>query len=150
MVRAAIFVRDIDRSAAFYGGVLGMDVTYWEGPLAHPAVPLLLGTSPEASVRARIVQVPGPSFGMVGLFEVTPPPPAVAKRADGVNLGEAVLVFYSADLDPITQRLTAGNHRILCPPTFLQVSPTRGQREMTCADPDGFLVNLIERDERLD
>lgn len=149
MVRTALFVRDIERGAAFYGGVLGMEVTYWEGPLSHPAVPHLIGTDPAASVRARIVQVPGPSFGMVGLFEVTPPPPAVAKRADGVNLGEAVLVFYCADLDVVMARLEAGGHRVLCPPMFLQVSPTRGQREMTCADPDGFLVNLIERDERL-
>jgi hypothetical protein len=60
-----------------------------------------------------------------------------------------VLVFYAASLDPIVARLNAGGHGVLCAPTFLQVSPTRGQREMTCLDPDGIAVNLIERDERL-
>lgn len=149
LVRAALFVSDLDRSTAFYRDVLGLPVTYFEGELAHEAVPKLLGIPEDARVRARIVQAEGPPFGMVGLFEVTPPPPAVAKRADGVNVGEAVLVFYAANLDPIVERLKAGGHHILCPPTFLQVTPTRGQREMTCADPDGFLVNLIERDERL-
>jgi len=147
LVRAALFVRDIERSAAFYRDVLGLEVVYYEGVLDHPAARTLIGVAPDATVRARIVQVPGPSFGMVGLFEVTPTPPAVAKRGEGVNLGEAVLVFYRMDLDGVVARLEAGGHRILCPPTFLQVTPTRGQREMTCADPDGILVNLIERDE---
>ena len=149
LVRAALFVRDIERAADFYRDVLGLTVTYWEGALNHPAALPLIGADPSAKLRARIIQPPGPSFGMVGLFELTPPPPAVLKREDGVNLGEAVLVFYAADLDPIVARLEAGGHRILCPPMFLQVTPERGQREMTCADPDGFLVNLIERDDRL-
>lgn len=150
LVRAALFVRNIERAAAFYEGVLGLTVTYWQGDLAHPAALALVGAQPDQTLRARIVQVPGPSFGMIGLFELTPPPPAVLKREDGVSLGEAVLVFYAADLDPIVARLEAGGHRILCPPTYLQVTPERGQREMTCADPDGFLVNLIEREDRLD
>lgn len=149
MVRAALFVRDLDRSTAFYRDVLGLSVTYWEGALDHPAVALLLGTDPAQSVRARIVQAEGPSFGMVGLFEVTPPLPQVAKRPGRVNLGEAVLVFYCPSLDPILARLEAGGHPIPCPPVHLQVTPTRGQREMICADPDGVLVNLIERDDRL-
>jgi len=149
LVRAALIVADLDRSIVFYRDVLGLPAIYFDGELAHAAVPKLLGIPADARVRARIVQAEGPPFGMVGLFEVTPAPPRVAKRADGVNVGEAVLVFYAADLDPIVARLTAGGHRILCPPTFLRVTPTRGQREMTCADPDGVLVNLIERDERL-
>ncbi|QMW22082.1 VOC family protein [Sandaracinobacteroides saxicola] len=149
LVRAALFVSDIEASTTFYRDILGLTVSYWDGPLDHPAVPALIGVGATDSTRARILQVPGPSFGMIGLFEVTPRPARVRKRAEGVNVGEAVLVFYCADLDPLVARLTAAGHRILCPPTFLQVSPTRGQREMTCADPDGILVNVIERDDRL-
>lgn len=151
LVRAALFVRSIERSTAFYRDVLGLAVTYWEGPLEHPAAAALVGAPAGSLVAARILKAAGPSFGMVGLFEVRPAPPALPPPApgEGIRLGEAVLVFYAPDLDPIVARLEAGGHPMLCPPTFLQVTPGRGQREMTCRDPDGFAVNLIERAERL-
>lgn len=149
LVRAALFVSDVERSTRFYRDVLGLTEIYFEGPLAHPAVTRLLGLEPGRSVRARILKPPGPAFGMVGLFDVDPSQPRVEKLRGSVATGEAVLVFYAAALDPIVERLHEGGHAILCPPTYLQVTPERGQREMTCADPDGVLVNLIERNEWL-
>ena len=150
LVRAALIVGDLDRSSAFYRDLLGLSEVYFDGDLTDPAATRLLGVRPDHKVRARIFQAPGPSFGMVGLFEVTPRPAPVEKRNDGANVGEAILVFYAADLDLLVERLEAGGHTIICPPIHLQVTPTSGQREMTCADPDGVLVNLIESDKRID
>jgi catechol 2,3-dioxygenase-like lactoylglutathione lyase family enzyme len=148
MVRAALIVADLERSTAFYRDLLQLSEVYFDGDLTHDAVPRLLGITSDQKVRARILKAPGPSFGMVGLFEITPPPARLQKCTQGVHLGEAVLVFYAADLDPIVKRLEAGGHPIICPPIHLQVSATIGQREMTCADPDGVLINLIESEER--
>ena len=147
LIRAALIVSDLDRSVAFYTDVIGLEETFFEGTLDHPAAAQLIGMPPESNIRARILKVPGPAFGMVGLFESTDPAPPELKRPNkGVNLGELCMVFYVSDLDPVVARLEAGGHDIVCPPVFLQVGERGGQREMTFRDPDGAMINMIERD----
>jgi predicted enzyme related to lactoylglutathione lyase len=91
---------------------------------------------------------------MVGLFEVSnPSPPAMDKRRDGVSVGEAVMVFYCDDTEAVHKKLVSGGHAVICPPTVLEVKPRggvikadgRSQPEMVFADPDGMLINLIQR-----
>ncbi|MDX2145527.1 MAG: VOC family protein [Rhodospirillaceae bacterium] len=148
MVRTALIVSNLERSTAFYREVLGIAGTYAEGELTHPAGAQLLGMPAGAKVRYRIIkQAGGPNRGMVGLFEVTnPAPPTFQKRRDRVNIGEAVLVFYCDDVNEVHRKLVAGGHTVVCPPTHLQVTATKGQPEMVFMDPDGVLVNLIQRD----
>ena len=148
MVRTALFVSDLDRSTAFYRDILGIAGTYNEGELTHEAAAKLLGMPASAKIRYRILkQADGPNRGMVGLFEITnPAPPTFTKRRDGISIGETCLVFYCDDVEAVHQKLIAEGHTVLCPPTHLQVTPTKGQPEMVFADPDGVLVNLIQRD----
>jgi catechol 2,3-dioxygenase-like lactoylglutathione lyase family enzyme len=148
MVRTALIVSNLERSTAFYREVLGIAGTYAEGELTHPAGATLIGMPVGATVRYRIIkQAGGPNRGMVGLFEVTnPSPPTFQKRRDGVNIGEAVLVFYCDDVNEVHRKLVAGGHTVVCPPTHLQVTASKGQPEMVFMDPDGVLVNLIQRD----
>lgn len=155
MVRTALIVRDLDRSTNFYKSIFEMDEVYAEGGLTHETAAKLLGMPPETGIRYRILRVAGLNKGMVGLFELkTPSPPTVEKRVDGCSIGETALVFYCGDLDIIHDRLIAGEHQVVCPPLHLEVeiedgaikADNRGQREMTFRDPDGVLVNLIERD----
>ena len=121
---------------------------YAEGELTHPAAAKLLGMPAASLTRYRIIkQEGGPNRGMVGLFEVSnPAPPTFTKRKDSVNVGEVCLVFYCDDVEGVHRKLVAGGHTVLCPPTHLQVTKDKGQPEMVFMDPDGILVNLIQRD----
>ncbi|MDG2321292.1 MAG: VOC family protein [Rhodospirillaceae bacterium] len=159
MVRTALFVSDIDRSAAFYKEVMELEDVYAEGGLTHATAAKLLGMPPETNIRYKILRAAGLNKGMVGLFQMKDPePPNISKRPDGCSVGEACLVFYCADLDVVHDRLITGGHHVVCPPLHLEVeieagaieSDGRGQREMTFHDPDGVLVNLIEMDPTSD
>jgi len=155
MVRTALFVSDLEQSARFYEDILELKEVYATGGLTHSTAAKLLGMPVETTVRYKILRTAGLNKGMVGLFALSDPsPPVVQKRQDGCNAGEACIVFYCADLDVVHDRLIAGRHNVVCPPIHLEVdieygaikSESRGQREMTFHDPDGILVNLIERD----
>lgn len=151
MVRTALFVDDLDTSAKFYADVLSLERVYWEGELEGESLERLLGAAPGTQCRAKILQSGDVTFGMVGLFELTEPKPAtVAKLGSGAHVGETCLVFYCSDLDEIMARLDAGGYAVVCPPIPLVHQGRIKQREMTCADPDGVKINLIEWDPGAD
>ena len=147
MKRAAIIVRDLERSLAFYQDALGL--TVWSEGEAGPenrAFARLLGMPP-CRVRYVILQSGALALGMVGLFEVREPAPqeaSVPTRA-AVNRGEVVLVFHTRDVHAVAERAAALGLEILCPPERLLI-PEVGvdSIEMTLRDPNGVLVNLIE------
>lgn len=147
LVRSALMVADLDRSSAFYGDVLGMRDVYWEGVLRGTSVERLLAV-PEGSIcRARILTATPQNMGMVGLFEISNPQPATVRKDPTTSqIGEAFLVFYASDLDVVMARLAAAGHTVVCPPIALEHDGKVKQREMTCADPDGIKINLIEWD----
>lgn len=151
LVRSALMVSDIGRSSAFYGDVLGLTDIYWEGRLEGTSLERLLSV-PEGSIcNARILKATPEAMGMVGLFEVSnPAPPKVQKTREPAQIGEAFLVFYASDLDVVMERLNAGGYDVLCPPIPLEHDGKIKQREMACADPDGFKINLIEWDPDAD
>lgn len=147
MVRSALFVSDLERSRRFYRDVIGLDETWFEGELTDGNAHELLGMPAGSYTRACILKAPGPAWGMVGLFEIGNPAPAPVQRVAGsINQGESCLVFYCADLNPVTAALKAGHHLILCEPVSLRIGEQVKQREMCFRDPDGILINLIEWD----
>lgn len=147
LVRTALFVGDLATSAKFYADVLSLTRVYWEGELEGESLERLLGARAGTHCRAKILQHGDVTFGMVGLFELTEPTPArVAKPGEGSHLGETCLVFYCSDLDEIMRRLDNGGYNVVCPPIPLVHEGRTKQREMTCADPDGIMINLIEWD----
>ena len=155
MVRTALFVSDLDQSVRFYEDILELREVYAAGSLVHETAAKLLGMPPETNVDYKILRSSGLNKGMVGFFAVSDPsPPPVSKSKNSCNIGETCLVFNCADLDVVHDRLVKGGHHVVCPPLHLEVeiedgaiqSDDRGQREMTFHDPDGVLVNLIERD----
>jgi catechol 2,3-dioxygenase-like lactoylglutathione lyase family enzyme len=145
LVRTALFVSNLERSVAFYRDLLGLDQIFFQGELDGPVLGRLLGIPADAKVRVSILKAEGPPFGMIGLFEVGGPRrPRVRKKRGTVSVGEGVLVFYMPKLDPLVERLRAGDHEILCPPVVLRPP----SREMTFYGPDDQLINVIERDHR--
>lgn len=151
LVRSALMVSDLERSTAFYGDVLGLTSVYWEGTLKGTSVEKLMNAPVGSIINARILKATDEAMGMVGLFALSnPAPPHVTKDNSTSNIGEAFLVFYASDLDMVMQRLEAGRYAIVCPPIPLEHEGAIKQREMVCADPDGFKLNLIEWDPDLD
>lgn len=147
MVRAAVLVSDLERSTKFYEDILGLKEVYFEGSLDHPAAAQLLAVSEVTNIRAKILKAPGPSYGMVGLFELTNPSPnPVSRNENTSNVGEMCQVYYCDDVGVVYDRLIEGNYTVVCPPVFLKVGSRKGQREMVFRDPDGAMINLIEWD----
>lgn len=149
LIRAALFVADLDRSVSFYTDVLGWQETFFSAELRDRVINELLGMPDAAYTRVRILKQSGPSFGMIGLFEISNPAPPVTGRSDrSCNIGEICMVFYCSDIDAIQDRLRAHGVDIIAAPRLLKIKeiPGAGQREMTCRGPDGEMLNFIERD----
>ncbi|PHY19743.1 VOC family protein [Caulobacter sp. BP25] len=146
LIRATLFVRDLERSTAFYGA-MGLTEVYYEGLLEDPSASALIGFDLHWPYPVRILKRVGPNFGMVGLFqldsrheaEVLPP------AAGPARIGEAALIFYVAQLDEAVSRLTTAGASWLGPKHIFRL-PHCAQAEISLRDPDGVLVNLIERD----
>ena len=154
LVRTALFVADLDRSSRFYKQGLGYHEVYSSGELTHKVAHALLGVPEDSAIRYEIVKAEGPNFGMIGMFEVKPSPPPVSRRTGGVNVGEGCLVLLTTDIRAVRDRLVDMGAEIVCEPQRLVVRGTLpggaemtgpGSLEMTCRDPDGMLINLIER-----
>ena len=145
--RTAIIVRDMDRSIAFYQGVLGMNI--WiqgQAGAELPALYQLLGMPP-CHTRWVILQSEDVAWGMVGLFELTDPAPDdnTHPNIDRVNRGEACLVFHTPDVRKIHRGAKRLGVTVLCPPTRLAIKAHGVESlEMTLRDPNGVLVNFIQ------
>ena len=144
LIRSALFVSNLERSATFYAA-LGFTEVYFEGALDGPSTAAALKTPPTTTCRCRIVKPPGrPNFGMIGLFELTPPQPAMPAGDGPPRLGEVALVLYATPIhEAVTAARAAGAS--WSPDPSLFVMPHRQQYEVCLRDPDGVLINLIDR-----
>jgi len=146
LVRAALFVTDLSRARAFYGA-LGLTGVYFEGELSGADSAGVLRLDPGATTRCVILKPEGGmNQGMVGLFEVSGPAPDPLPPRDGLGpgRGEVALVFYVSDLASSLAAAEAHGGRRLSDPVFFQM-PHRSQNEVCLRDPDGVLINLVER-----
>jgi catechol 2,3-dioxygenase-like lactoylglutathione lyase family enzyme len=146
LVRAALFVADLDLARAFYGA-LGLTEVYFEGELSGDNSAGVLKLDPGSTTRCAILKPKGGmNQGMVGLFEVSGPAPDVLPARDGLGprRGEVALVFYVSDLaSSLAAAETHGGQR-LTDPVFFEM-PHRSQKEVCLRDPDSVLINLVER-----
>ena len=144
IVRTAIFVSDLEKSVRFYREALGYSGVYASGVLEHKVGHALIGVPEDSVIRYEIVQADELNFGMVGLFEAKPSPPSFKRGNRGANLGEGCMVFFATDIHAVRDRIVEFGGEIVCEPQLLAVHTLR-QLEMTCRDPDGMMINIIER-----
>jgi catechol 2,3-dioxygenase-like lactoylglutathione lyase family enzyme len=151
LIRAAVFVSDLEKSIEFYTDILGYEEVFFSGDLGEPFINKLLGMPSTSFTRAIILKQAGPDFGMIGLFETTKPaPPDISKSHEGCHIGEICMVFYCSDLQETCEKLARYGSTIICEPDLLDINaiPGKGQREMTFLGPDGEMFNLIEMDPK--
>ncbi len=144
IVRTAIFVSNLENSVRFYREALGMGEVYANGVLEHKVGHALIGVPEDSVIRYEIVKADELNFGMVGLFEVKPSPAPISRENRGANLGEGCMVFFATDIHAVRDRIVELGGEIVCEPQLLAVHTLR-QLEMTCRDPDGMMINIIER-----
>ncbi|MEQ5805906.1 hypothetical protein J3369_00655 [Alteromonas sp. NFXS44] len=143
LIRSALFVRDRKRSKQFYQA-LGLTNLYFEGVLSHPSASEVLGLSEHRPYEVSIVKSKGPNFGMVGLFEIARPDTDEPVRSGPARCGESALVFYVDDLDVVLPALSAAGASWTGSAVTFELGHFC-QREICLRDPDGFLLNLVER-----
>lgn len=146
LIRATLFVRDLERSTVFYG-TLGLTTVYYEGLLEDPSASALIGFDSHWPYPVRILKAEGPNFGMVGLFQLDSRHEAevIPQAAGPARIGEAALIFYAPRLDDTVEELKAAGATWIGPRHIFRL-PHRAQAEISLRDPDGVLVNLIGRD----
>lgn len=139
-------VCDLERASAFYRA-LGLTEVYYEGALDGASSSKALHVPATVAVYCRILKRPDTAnFGMVGLFEISNPPLEPMPRAPSLapRAGETVVVFYVENIDRALAAATAAGATMTAEPSLFTM-PHRSQREVLLRDPDGVLVNLIER-----
>ncbi|KMS56692.1 hypothetical protein V474_16470 [Novosphingobium barchaimii LL02] len=146
LIRATLFVRDLDRATRFYRAI-GLTETYFEGNLDHPSAMAILGFEDPRPFRIRIVKRPGPNYGMIGLFQLADGTPAeeLPPATGPARIGEVALVFYVTSMAATTARLRELG-ATWAPEPMLFTMEHRAQLEVCIRDCDGVFINLVETD----
>jgi catechol 2,3-dioxygenase-like lactoylglutathione lyase family enzyme len=146
LIRGSIFVRDLDKAAAFYAA-LGFNEVYYEGMLDDPSASHIIGFANHGPLNIRIVKSGGPNYGMIGLFKIDDAlnPEVVPMGTGAARVGEVALVFYVVSMAEALAKLRAAG-ATWSPEPSLFVMPHRAQQEVCIRDCDGVLLNLVEND----
>ncbi|MDJ0926808.1 MAG: VOC family protein [Gammaproteobacteria bacterium] len=144
MLRASVFVHDLEESLKLYRDILGLRVRVARTLEGKP-VNRVLGTRGK-TVSLAILQSGDTLSGNVGLFSYgdgTQPPPA----PNEVRTGDVAFVFITNDIHGIYTRVKAAGFTIVSPPMVLFPSddPGNDSLEMLFFDRDGVAINLIQR-----
>jgi lactoylglutathione lyase len=135
-----IHVRDLERSLAFYEGLLGFDlVARWTRDDEY--VRQLVGY-PGATLEIGILRFPGsPLF--LEIIEYRD----VERRAVDTataNPGTAHVCLYVRDLDALHRRLTAAGVEFVSEPASPTTGPNVGGKVVYALDPDGIRIELAQ------
>ncbi len=146
LIRATLFVRDLERATRFYRQ-LGLRETYLDAVLEDPSASEVIGLARHQPYPVRILKSPGPNFGMVGLFQISPEQGALeAERLSGpARIGEIALVFYVSSLAATLLLLEQAGGVLVRPVQTFRMGDL-AVSEVCIRDCDGTLLSLIERD----
>lgn len=138
-----IVVADMERSLAFYVGLLGMQVTF-EAPLTGAWIEAVSGL-PNVSARCVFCQPPDGGARLELLEYQSPAGSRLAAEAIANTLGLRHVALAVDDLDGLHARLTAAGVPFVSGPVAVPF-PVAGVRKRLCyaRDPDGTLVELAE------
>lgn len=134
-------VADLDRSLAFYVGLLGCDLL-WRREIADGYFRRIVGL-PDAVVRAAHLRIPG-SAHTLELFEYATPRGQPADVQPN-NPGSAHLAWLVDDLAAAYDELRAADVRFRAAPVVIDAGVNRGGLAAYALDPDGIVVELFQR-----
>lgn len=133
-------VSNLDRSLAFYVGVLGCEVL-WRREIANAYFGKIVGLSGSV-VKAAHLRIPG-SEHHIELFEYVQPG---GSRADvrTNNVGSSHISLLVDDLPTAYEELKAIGVQFRSPPVEITSGPHKGGWGIYLLDPDGITVELYQ------
>ena len=144
MIRAAhhvgMTVESLDRSKAFYIGLLGFEEVFTWNPQAD-YIGELVGY-PEVDLHSSILRMPG-TEACLELLEYRNVPREDLPRGNA-NPGMSHLAFYVDDLDEVFAYLTTNGVQAVSKPVSPTIGPNKGGKAVYLIDPDGFRLELIQ------
>lgn len=135
-------VSDLDRSLAFYQGLLGLELIARQekqgGYLGE-----IVG-HPDAYVKMAHLRVPG-SGHVVELFEYVAPAGSSGGPFEPPNVGTSHLCLLTDDLPSLYEHLVAeGVDTFVSPPVLVDTGINTGGYGLYLRDPDGIPVELFQ------
>jgi catechol 2,3-dioxygenase-like lactoylglutathione lyase family enzyme len=137
-------VSDLDRSLAFYVGLLGCEVI-WQREIRDEYFRQIVGL-PGAIVRAAQLRIPG-SQHVLELFEYIEPR-GMAADVRNANPGSSHIAWFVDDLPAAYEELAGKGVAFRSPPVEINAGANRGGWAAYALDPDGITVELFQPPRR--
>jgi catechol 2,3-dioxygenase-like lactoylglutathione lyase family enzyme len=133
-------VSDLDRSLAFYVGLLDCEVI-WQREIRDGYFRTIVGL-PGCVVRAAQLRVPGGGH-VLELFEYLEPHGVPADMRNN-NPGSSHMAWVVDDLPAFYEQLSKQGVRFRSEPVYIDAGANRGAYAAYALDPDGITVELFQ------
>lgn len=133
-------VKSLERSKAFYCGLLGFELAFEWNPV-FPYLREIVGY-PTVDLLAAILRLPGTDV-CLELLEYRNVDQVPVDMHNG-NVGNGHIAFSVDDLDTLYAELVKQGVTSVSKPVTPTHGPNKGGRAVYLIDPDGFRVELIE------
>lgn len=134
-------VRDLERSIAFYGGLLGLEVARRQES-ATPYIARLTGV-PGAHLKVAYLRPCGGAGPFLELLEYVSPAGTPVDTTP-CNPGNAHVCFVVDDLDAAYAALAARGVAFASPPVSITAGFHAGSKSVYLKDPDDITVELFQ------
>ena len=135
-----ITVSNLERSLAFWRGVLGFEFSH----TAHQKGELAQEITGVEGAEIKLAVLRAPGGHKIELLEYLAP--ADRKRADirPCDVGSVHVAILVYDLDSVLERIAASDWKAAGKPQRLQSGPNAGKRVVYVRDPDGTTIELMQ------
>ena len=143
---AGITVSDLDRSLAFYEGLLGLEVL-WRRLYEEPEISRIVGVPEATALDIAMLRVPGSDFEME-LLEYRGVEP-VSGASPPSHSGTGHVCLFVTGIDALHAELREHGVEFRSDgPVEMTAGANAGGKSLYSLDPDGYVVELHERPPR--
>jgi len=143
---AGITVSDLDRSLAFYEGLLGLEVL-WRRLYEEPEISRIVGVPEATALDIAMLRVPGSDFE-VELLEYRGVEP-LSGASPPSHAGTGHFCLFVTGIDELHAELRGHGVAFRSDgPVEMTAGANAGGKSLYSLDPDGYVVELHERPPR--
>ena len=143
---AGITVSDLDRSLAFYEGLLGLEVL-WRRLYEEPEIRRIVGVPEATGLEVAMLRVPGSDFD-VELLEYRGIEP-VSGASPPSHAGTGHFCLFVTGIEALHEELRGQGVSFRSDgPVEMTAGANAGGTSLYSLDPDGYVVELHERPPR--